>query len=89
MGLWYAIDRAATKPHGNGKLETVCTGNWAENEQAWTSLQFVSAAAVVNLFMQYIFKTEILLFLLSTIQSKNLTVPSGVPKGSQSAPKGL
>ena len=47
MGLWHAIDRAAAKPHDNGKLTTVCTVNWAEDE----SLQFVSTAAVVNLFM--------------------------------------
>ena len=26
MGLWHAIDRAATKPNDNGKLTTVCTG---------------------------------------------------------------
>ena len=39
--------RAATEPHGNGKIATVCTGYWAENEQACTNLQFVSATAVV------------------------------------------
>ena len=48
MNLWYAIDRAATEPHDNGELATVCTGYWAENEQEWSSLQFVSAAPVVN-----------------------------------------
>ena len=26
MGVRHAIDRAATKPHDNGKLATVCTG---------------------------------------------------------------
>ena len=51
MGLWHATDRAVAEPHDNGKLAVVCTGNWAENEQEWSSLQFVSAAAVVNLFM--------------------------------------
>ena len=50
MGLWHAIDRAAIKPHDNGKLTTVCTGNWTEDEQEW-GLQFVSTAAVVNVFM--------------------------------------
>ena len=38
-------------PNDNGKLAVVCTGNWKENEQKWSSLQFVSAAAVVNLIM--------------------------------------
>ena len=51
MGLWYAIDKAATNPHGNGKLATVCTGYWTEKGQEWSSLQFVSADAVVHLFM--------------------------------------
>ena len=51
MGLWYAIDRASKKTHGDGKLATVCTGYWAENEQEWSRLQFVSADAVINLFM--------------------------------------
>ena len=47
MGLWHAIDRAAAKPHDNGKLQTVCTTNWKENKQEWTSLQFVLTAAVI------------------------------------------
>ena len=34
--------------HDNGKLTTICTGNWKENEQECTSLQFVSTASVVN-----------------------------------------
>ena len=49
--MWYANDRAAAKPHGNGKLAVVCTGKSAEVEQEMASLQFISTAAVVNLFM--------------------------------------
>ena len=31
--LWDAIQRAAAKSNDNGKLMTVCTGYWKENEQ--------------------------------------------------------
>ena len=48
MGVRHAIDRAVAKSNDNGKLATVCPGNWKENKQEWMSLQFVSTAAVVT-----------------------------------------
>ena len=44
--------------HGFRFLATVCTGYWAENEQEWTSLQFVSADDIV-IYLCNICRTEI------------------------------
>ena len=51
MGLWRPIERVVAESHDNGKLAVVCAANWEENKQGWASLQFVSAATVVNLFI--------------------------------------
>ena len=47
MGLWNAIERVVTESNDIGWLEVVCIVYWEENEQDWSSLQFVSTATVL------------------------------------------
>ena len=63
MGFWHAIDTAVAKPHDNGKLATVCTGNWTENELESASLKFISTAAVVKIYVIYV-ELEFIVFLI-------------------------
>ena len=66
MGLWHAIDRAATKPNDNGNLATVCSGNWRENKQKWTSLQFVSSASVLKTLCNIYVEIEFIVFSINS-----------------------
>ena len=52
--MWYANERVAVKPYGDGDLTVICMTNRVENEQDWKSVQFISTAAVLincKLFM--------------------------------------
>ena len=52
--VWYADERVAAKPYGDGEFAVICTTNRVENEQDWKSVQFISTAAVLivcKLFM--------------------------------------
>ena len=53
MGLLDAIDRAAAKPHDNGRFKTVCTTSWKENQASkQASKQFISTAAVYVIYVE-------------------------------------
>ena len=48
MGMWYANERVAAEPYGDGELMVICGVNWTENEQDWSSVQFISTATVLS-----------------------------------------
>ena len=45
--MWYANERVAAKPYGDGDITVICATNRVENEQDWKSVQFISTAAVL------------------------------------------
>ena len=53
MGMWYAGERVAAEPYDHGELAVICVVNWTENEQDWSSVQFVPTATVL-IFVGYL-----------------------------------
>ena len=47
MGMWYASERVAAEPYGNGDLTVICSTYRVENEQDWKGVQFISTATVL------------------------------------------
>ena len=35
LGMWYADERVAAKPYGDGERAVICTINRVENEEDW------------------------------------------------------
>ena len=44
MGIWYADEIVTAVPYDDGVFTVICVVNWTE--QDWSSVQFISAAAV-------------------------------------------
>ena len=52
--MWYAGERIAAEPYDDGELKVTCTANWFENEQAWTSIQFIPIASMLIICKNYL-----------------------------------
>ena len=67
MGMWYANERVSAESYDDGELTVICGVNWTENEQDWSSVQFISTATglSVNIIYPYIYrKMKFIVFLL-------------------------